>query len=243
MADETTVGELMDMVGDAGKLMMEAGGGAELVFEADAETGDPTRVALTLDGEVVVEGADLEDVAETVGRLRAMAGDVGQQRVRYVLGFAFSLDRSEVALIRKDHPEWQAGKLNGVGGKVEAGERPLDAMRREMWEEAGLWIATRTQGWHQIGALRGTDAEGWSWDVAVFECRTAYLHMARSRTDEEVEVVPTEAVPELEVVHNLRWLVPFAADDERPYVVADYSGVPNAEKAASQGRRHHEEGP
>jgi 8-oxo-dGTP diphosphatase len=39
--------------------------------------------------------------------------------MRYVLGFMFSSDHSEVALIRKRKPEWQRGKLNGIGGKCD----------------------------------------------------------------------------------------------------------------------------
>ena len=35
----------------------------------------------------------------------------------YACGFLFSQDRTRVVLIRKRRPAWQAGKLNGVGGK------------------------------------------------------------------------------------------------------------------------------
>ena len=36
----------------------------------------------------------------------------------YTVGFAFSLDRQFVALIRKMRPRWQQGKLNGIGGHM-----------------------------------------------------------------------------------------------------------------------------
>jgi len=38
----------------------------------------------------------------------------------YCLGFAFYRSRRKVVLIRKTKPDWQRGKLNGVGGKIEA---------------------------------------------------------------------------------------------------------------------------
>ena len=40
-----------------------------------------------------------------------------------ILGFLFD-DKGNVALIRKHSPAWQAGRLNGLGGRVEHGETP-----------------------------------------------------------------------------------------------------------------------
>lgn len=58
--------------------------------------------------------------------------------IEYVLGFMFNEDESKVLLIMKNRPAWQAGKLNGVGGKIEAGETPIQAMEREFAEETGF---------------------------------------------------------------------------------------------------------
>jgi 8-oxo-dGTP diphosphatase len=57
----------------------------------------------------------------------------------WVVGFVFK-NRDEVTLVMKNRPEWQKGKLNGVGGKIEAGETSAQAMRREFKEEAGADI-------------------------------------------------------------------------------------------------------
>jgi len=50
-----------------------------------------------------------------------------------VVGFCFTLNQQLVVLILKNKPEWQRGKLNGVGGKIkiDTDESPLDAMVRE----------------------------------------------------------------------------------------------------------------
>jgi 8-oxo-dGTP pyrophosphatase MutT (NUDIX family) len=43
-----------------------------------------------------------------------------------------------VLLVRKNRPEWQKGRLNLVGGKIEPGETPEEAAVRELYEEAGF---------------------------------------------------------------------------------------------------------
>src|SRR5690349_16479461 len=72
----------------------------------------------------------------------------------YVCGFMFDRDMARLVLIRKSKPQWQAGKLNGVGGKVEligmhglsqCYETPQRAMAREFKEETGY--TTRPEDW------------------------------------------------------------------------------------------------
>ena len=54
---------------------------------------------------------------------------------QYVLAFAFTEDKSEIILIEKQKPDWQKGKLNGVGGKVELTDtNETEAMIREFRE-------------------------------------------------------------------------------------------------------------
>jgi 8-oxo-dGTP diphosphatase len=47
---------------------------------------------------------------------------MGDGPTQYVLGFLFDPSQKDVVLIKKLKPEWQKGKLNGVGGKIEEGE-------------------------------------------------------------------------------------------------------------------------
>jgi 8-oxo-dGTP pyrophosphatase MutT (NUDIX family) len=59
-------------------------------------------------------------------------------QVEYVLGIMFSENEKKVLVIWKSRPAWQVDKLNGIGGKIEEGETPIEAMHREFREETGF---------------------------------------------------------------------------------------------------------
>lgn len=128
----------------------------------------------------------------------------------YVCGFLFSLDRSRVLLIRKRRPKWQAGKLNGIGGKIEPGEDALSAMRREFREEAGVDLAE----WQHVLTLSGADdaGSGRGWAGHFFRA-FGDVSSARAITDEALEIHPTAALPP-DTIPNLRWMIPLLLDDE-----------------------------
>ena len=129
---------------------------------------------------------------------------------QWVVGFLFR-NECEAALVMKTRPAWQAGKLNGVGGKVEEGETPLVAMRREFLEEAGVAIAD----WREYARLSVAAGE-----IYFFVAHGD--HTIASMTDEEVGWYHIAALRELPVIENLRWLVPLALDRENKYTQADY---------------------
>ena len=128
----------------------------------------------------------------------------------YACGFLFSPDRKRVLLIRKRRPAWQAGKLNGLGGKVEPGETPLQAMRREFREEAGVDMAE----WQEVLTLSGADdaGSGVGWRGHFFRA-FGDLEAPRSITDEQLERHAVDALPH-DVIPNLRWMIPLMLDDE-----------------------------
>lgn len=90
-----------------------------------------------------------------------------QERMPVVMtvGFAFSPSYEYVALIRKSHPDWQEGKLNGLGGKVEEGETPEECVAREFHEECTLSL---TSGWSRFCVLTGINDAGRAWEVHFF---------------------------------------------------------------------------
>jgi 8-oxo-dGTP diphosphatase len=128
----------------------------------------------------------------------------------YACGFLFSLDRGRVLLIRKRRPAWQAGKLNGVGGKIEPGESPPQAMRREFREEADLDV----RDWQEVLTLSGRDdaGSGVAWRGHFFRA-FGDIDAARSMTDEQLELHEVAALP-TDTIPNLRWMIPLMLDDE-----------------------------
>ncbi len=127
---------------------------------------------------------------------------------RMVVGFAFTEDRTGVVLIRKNRPEWQQGKLNGVGGHIEGRETPRQAMAREFEEETAIHV--QLQRWFEIVQMRGR-----GWEVTFFKVfLTPHdIHFMTSMTDEKVILVSCEIENELNMVDNLSWLIPLALDD------------------------------
>lgn len=102
---------------------------------------------------------------------------------RYVVGFLFDDDMKNILLIRKNRPAWQAGKLNGVGGKIERFEQPIAAMAREFYEEAG---EDTPATWAHVCTLRFPYAE-----VEFFAGKsTFHFNGAHTRTDEEIVKLP-----------------------------------------------------
>lgn len=121
-----------------------------------------------------------------------------------VVGFLFTTicDILCVVLIEKQRPEWQKGKLNGVGGHMEKGESPLKTMTREFEEEAGITV----DDWH-VDIIMKSDL----WRVYFFSTFAPYeiVKNVESKTDEEIIIIPVEKIHEYPVISNLKWIVPF----------------------------------
>lgn len=117
-------------------------------------------------------------------------------------------------LIEKLKPAWQAGKLNGVGGKIEPGETPEFAMSREFYEETG--IANSSVEWKHCVTLEGADFRVYFF-VSFGSCAGWF-----NKTAERVVPVLYDALP-ANVIPNLRWIIPLCCDSsvQHPIVVLD----------------------
>ena len=143
--------------------------------------------------------------------------------IKYVVGFAFSRYGNNVALIEKRKPEWQKGKLNGIGGKIEDGEMHIDAMVREFKEETG--VVTYPDVWTYLSQMRGKD-----YTLDVFK---AFLHPVefraiRSMEEEEVRVYDVRKLFDrmiegtTDTIHNIPMLIAMCLSDDQPPRIIDY---------------------
>jgi 8-oxo-dGTP diphosphatase len=125
----------------------------------------------------------------------------------YCLGFCFDNPSKHVVLISKEKPEWQKGKINGVGGKIKKEETPLQAMIREFGEEAGVVV----HDWRHCITLIEQDLK---WCMYIFRTHLLLDFMRvyiQSMTEEKVGIYVVNKLPE-NVIPNLRWIIPMLTD-------------------------------
>ena len=90
-----------------------------------------------------------------------------------------------ILMIRKNRPDWQAGKLNFPGGHIEEGEQPDYAACRELYEETGLTAHKVSE----IGRIRS--------DTALVHVFTLFGRSGQAcqKTDEPLEIVRVVDLP------------------------------------------------
>lgn len=133
-----------------------------------------------------------------------MSSSSPDRHLVYVLALLFTADAERVVLMRRTRPAWQAGRVNALGGKLMAGETPADAARREVMEETGVDVPAGE--WEELLV----------WEDPVYRMHVvrAFCEQAedaRTAEDQEVFLAPVSALP-VNVIGNLRWVVPLALD-------------------------------
>lgn len=139
---------------------------------------------------------------------------------KYSAGFFFDPSGEQVILVKKNRPKWQAGKLNGIGGHIEPGETPLDAMVREFYEETD--VQTMHRDWRPFATVGGN-----GFIVHFFETRSAFP-IYRTVTDEDIGIYRVDQLlrGSYAMIPNLRWLIPLALDKDRVIAAVSDPSLP-----------------
>lgn len=131
---------------------------------------------------------------------------------RYSLGFVFTSSFKKILLIHKEKPDWQKGKINGIGGKIEKNETALSCIVRELKEETGL--TTKKGEWVYVANLSSD-----YFFTEVFACvYLGNIRDAKSLEQEQIEWFKTNHLP-ANIMDNLSWLIPLSIDklkDDKP---------------------------
>ena len=125
--------------------------------------------------------------------------------VLYSVGFALSEDGSQVLLLQKGRPAFLAGQWGGVGGHIEEGETPLQAMEREAQEEADLVGVD----WQLLEALDRPEKPGAAPDSAkiyMFAARTD-LSRAQALTEEPIRAFTWDEVEALPLAQSTQLIL------------------------------------
>lgn len=119
----------------------------------------------------------------------------------FVCGTIFSWDLKRFVVIKKNRPDWMAGKYNFVGGKIEEKpeisglwETPRQAISREFEEETG--VITQPKNWHcfHIEQYANTTSAPDKQRAKVYYLATFGddINKVKTITDEEVKIMNYE---------------------------------------------------
>jgi 8-oxo-dGTP diphosphatase len=132
----------------------------------------------------------------------------------YVLGYAFTNDKKNMAVVLKSKPKWQAGRFNAIGGKIENNELPYTAMIREFKEETGVFI----DKWRKFCVLG--DNNNAFFKLHCYVTMVESLDNLRTMEEEQIMVFPVDkllSMDDTQIIPNLKWLIPMALDKDDLY--------------------------
>lgn len=120
----------------------------------------------------------------------------------------------EVLLIEKVKPEWQLGKYNLPGGKIEpSDDSPEHAARRELREETDLFAEQSVK----VGTLKGDD-----WLVHVVKCRVWENEVHRLTNERPFFLPAWQAIQHPSLIPNLKLIIPLVYFNVTGWTITEY---------------------
>lgn len=145
------------------------------------------------------------------------------------LAFIFNDALNMVLLIQKNHPDWQKGLYNGIGGKLTQEEIYETDFKgcaiREVKEETNVFLVRDELVW--IGTIEDTKGA----EVAVYatKIKEDRVSKAKTMTDEPISWHHLMSLPKM-MIPNLEFLIPYAkhclsahcVDKEKTFLKLNY---------------------
>lgn len=132
--------------------------------------------------------------------------EIIMKKHKYVLNAIFSRDMDKVLVIKKNRPEWQSGKFNLIGGRVEDTDKSTaHAVIRETKEECGIDIS-EADIYYSGTLLSSSDEE--EHEVECFVTITDEIYNSTTTTDELVYMLSMEELGNLSREILLETLMP-----------------------------------
>lgn len=127
----------------------------------------------------------------------------------------FARWEENVVLVRKTHPDWQHGRLNGVGGECNEGEEPIAAAAREFTEETRIGAPDDLR---EFCVLEDSEVIV-HFFVGSLPAQSDIASMLPSVNDkgealELCEIAYHDFTDPDDVIDNLSWLIPMAFYDK-----------------------------
>jgi 8-oxo-dGTP pyrophosphatase MutT (NUDIX family) len=121
------------------------------------------------------------------------------------MGFAVSLDGTRVLLLEKGRPAFLKGQWIGVGGHIENGETPLQAMVREAKEEADLDVTN----WTYLDVVGQSETPGAPQNSALIHMFVARADLSRAQalTEEKIAVFSWDQLDQLPLAQSTRLII------------------------------------
>lgn len=145
----------------------------------------------------------------------------------YVLCLIQAKDTGRIIFVRKNRPEWQKGRVNLIGGKVEINESIEKAAIREIYEEVGIKFDLCNK---RLGKIVDIDEYNAPYEVHCFKFYTEKeLVLTPSSIDEDEEFFwqlwkYTRHYPNL--IQNLKTIIPLMFADQENWTIHTTSYEP-----------------
>lgn len=114
----------------------------------------------------------------------------------FTLAFVF-LERRVLLMHRSPDKAYMPNIWNGLGGKIEPGETPAEAVQREVWEESGLDIEPAFRG-----TLTWVDSAGDDGTLFIYTATLANTPQLKSNHEGHLQFHDIDSLKQLQGLQN-----------------------------------------